>query len=314
MNVLVTGAAGFAGRYLLEHLRESGSRDTLFALARDPPLPEASAADIHWLQADLADPDAACRAVQAAEPEAIYHLAGHASAAGGRPEVFRANVDVTMNLLTAAGRLGHPVRVMLTSSGYVYGDCAPEQPATEEMPLQPLGIYAESKAEMERRALATDWGAGVTVSIARPFNHTGPRQTPAFAVPAFARQLAAIEAGLAEPVLRVGNLESQRDLGDVRDVVRAYVAVLAAGSHGERFNICTGRRRRMYDVLEQLVGLCRVPVQVLPDPERMRPLDVPISYGSPRKLEARTGWRPEISLKRTLGDTLDWWRGELAHG
>src|SRR4051794_18839069 len=101
MNVLVTGAAGFAGCYLLEHFRESCGRATHFCLARDPP-PEASAADIHWLQADLADPDAAGRAVQAAEPDAIYHLAGHASAAGGRPEVFRANVDVSMNLLTAA--------------------------------------------------------------------------------------------------------------------------------------------------------------------------------------------------------------------
>jgi GDP-4-dehydro-6-deoxy-D-mannose reductase len=311
MNVLVTGAAGFAGRYLLEYLSERDDGSALYALVRDPPIECQGESSIHRLQADLGDADATVRAVLAAEPDVIYHLAGHASATGDAREVFRSNVDATMNLLAAAGRLRRPVQVMLASSGYVYGACAPDEPATEEMPLRPIGAYAESKAEMERRALVGDWGEGVAIIIARAFNHSGPRQMAAFAVPAFARQLAAIEAGLAEPVLRVGNLASERDIGDVRDVVRAYALLTAVGTHGEVFNVCTGRLVGMNDVLARLVSLCRVPVKVMPDPDRMRPLDLPVSFGSPCKLKARTGWRAKISLARTLSDTLEWWRRHL---
>jgi GDP-4-dehydro-6-deoxy-D-mannose reductase len=312
MNVLVTGAAGFAGRYLLEHLRERDDDNALYALVRDAPNDDDVEPGITWVQADLLEADVSQRAVEAAVPGVIYHLAGHASATGTPQEVFRSNVDATMNLLAAAAALQRPVRVVLASSGYVYGECAHGEAATEDRTLHPIGTYAESKAEMERRALAGDWGEGVCVLIARAFNHTGPRQMPAFAVPAFARQLAAIEAGLAEPVLRVGNLTSRRDIGDVRDVVRAYALLAAAGEHGEVFNVCTGHVVGMNDVLDRLVGLCRVPVRVMPDPERMRPVDLQVSLGSPCKLESRTGWRATYSLDRTLGDTLDWWRRNLA--
>lgn len=312
MNVLVTGAAGFAGRYLLEHLRERDAKSALYALVRDPTGTPDGDAGVHWLAADLLDADALRRAVTVGLPDVIYHLAGHASATGDRQAVFHSNVDATLNLLSAAASLGRPVRVLLASSGYVYGECAGGEPTREDGALHPIGPYAESKAEMERQARAGDWGMGVAIVIARAFNHTGPRQTPAFAVPAFARQLAAIEAGLAEPVLRVGNLASRRDIGDVRDVVRAYALLADEGQHGEVFNICTGRAEAMNDVLERLVGLCRVPVRVTPDPERMRPLDLQVSVGSPCKLKSRTGWTPTYPLDRTLGDTLDWWRQNLA--
>jgi GDP-4-dehydro-6-deoxy-D-mannose reductase len=280
-------------------------------LVRHAPIPATLAEDVRWLEADLCDASESEQVVQSAHPDLVFHLAGHASAAGGRAELHRSNVDATTNLLAAAAHLRWPVRVLVVSSGYVYGECAPGEPATEEKPLHPVGLYAESKAAMERSVLAEEWGDDVHVTIARPFNHTGPRQSPVFAVPAFARQLAAIEAGLAEPVLRVGNLESQRDLGDVRDVVRAYAALGSVASHGECFNICTGRRTRMSDVLDDLIALCRVPVRVMPDPERMRSSDIAVSFGSAAKLASRTGWRPEIPLEQTLRDTLDWWRRDL---
>jgi GDP-4-dehydro-6-deoxy-D-mannose reductase len=312
MNVLVTGAGGFAGGHLLDHLRAEGDGGELFGLGRQPPEPPAPREGVRWLTVDLLDAEATLQAVQTARPSVLYHLAGFSSGAGGdRTHVYELNVQVTLNLLHAVGRLEQPIRVMLASTGHVYGFSPLGEPATEETPVRPKGVYAQSKAEMERRALAEPWGEGVEVVIARPFNHTGPRQQPGFAIPAFARQLAEIEAGLAPPVLSVGNLESWRDVCDVRDVVRGYRLLTAAAAHGETFNVSSGCAVQMSDVLDRLVALCRVPVTVEPDPERMRPVDIPVNYGSSRKLESRTGWRAEIALGQTLHDTFDWWRRQV---
>jgi GDP-4-dehydro-6-deoxy-D-mannose reductase len=144
--------------------------------------------------------------------------------------------------------------------------------------------------------------------LARTFNHTGPGRGAAFAESSFARQIAQIEAGRAPPVLMVGNLEAVRDFTDVRDVVRAYGALLEKGAAGAAYNVCCGRGRSMREMLEMLLAGSRTRVEVKVDPGRLRPSDVPVQVGDPSKLRTATGWEPRIPLDRTLADLLDDWR------
>ena len=230
----------------------------------------------------------------------------HAEAYRARREV---NVVGTRNLLEAASTLSPFPRVLVISTGYVYGDTDPERPAREEDPIGPLwryGPYTDSKIEME--SVVRSYRGFVLT--ARAFAHTGPGQAPNFAIPSFARQLAKIERGLEKPVIRVGNLEARRDLLDVRDVVRAYDLILAQGEAGEFYNVSSGASYVMREILDRLRRLCRVETTVEIDPDRLRPADLRCSIGDPLRLWALTNWRPTYSLDTTLQDTLDYWRGE----
>jgi GDP-4-dehydro-6-deoxy-D-mannose reductase len=148
--------------------------------------------------------------------------------------------------------------------------------------------------------------------VARPFNHIGPRQSPEFAIASFARQIAQIEAGLVPPVLRVGNLEPRRDISDVRDVVRAYVAIMERGRDGLAYNVCSGVARRIGDLLDTLRRLSTAGVAIELDEARLRPNDMPVLHGDATRLREDTGWAPQVPIDQTLQDTLDWWRGEIA--
>jgi len=314
MRILITGVAGFAGRFLAEYLASTTTAE-LSGLVRAPLPPDRqdrSLPGIKLFPADLTDAAAVARAVAAAQPDQVYHLAAASSAvAPDRARVFAVNVAGTRHLLEACSRLGRPVRVLLASSGYVYGPCDPARPAREEDPLRPPpGAYAESKRAMEQ--VAQDYLSEVLqILIARPFNHTGPRQTPDFAVPAFAQQIAQIERGQREPLLRVGNLTPQRDLLDVRDVVRAYALLMERGQAGQVYNICSGQARAMGELLNRLLALSDAAIEVVPDPQRQRPSDLPVLVGDPSKLVQTTGWSPEIPLAQTLRETLDYWRREV---
>ena len=155
--------------------------------------------------------------------------------------------------------------------------------------------------------------SGLPVVLARPFNHAGPRQSPAYASSAFAQQIAEIEAGRREPVLRVGNLEAKRDITDVRDTVRAYQALGEAGTPLRTYNVCSGRAYRMREILDILLSLARVRVRVDVDPDRLRPSDNPIIVGSHARLICRhSAGQPEILIERTLSDPLDYWRAVTA--
>ena len=153
--------------------------------------------------------------------------------------------------------------------------------------------------------------ADTTVVATRPFNHIGPRQKPSFATASFARQIAEIEAGRRDPVMLVGNLDSRRDLTDVRDTVRAYEALAARGIPGRIYNICSGQAHRMGDVLDRLIARARVPVRVEQDPSRMRPSDNPVVLGDPSRIAIDTGWKVEIPIEQTLEDLLAWWRTQV---
>jgi GDP-4-dehydro-6-deoxy-D-mannose reductase len=303
MRILISGANGFVGTHLIAHLRHVEPEAEIIGLVHGQQQP-GEKDPYQTIPCDITANDGAeIRAViRETRPDHVYHLAGAASGAGqDREAIFRVNVDGTRAVMEAVQEHAPLARVLFTSTGYVYGDCDPEHPVREEYPLHPVGLYAESKRDAEPYARA----AGAVV--ARSFNHTGPGQTPSFAIPAFAAQIAAIETGAQAPELRVGNLEALRDFLDVRDVVRAYHLLITRAEPGV-YNVCSGQAYPMRLLLDQLVALSAVPIAIANDPARMRPADLAVSVGDPAKLKQQTGWTPEISLADTLRETLDWWR------
>ncbi len=307
MRVLITGASGFVGTYLIRHLLETEPETEVIGTVH-PDLPFDAPTDgrVQFVPCDIVAAADIRTLVASCRPERLYHLAGAASGASvDRDSVFQVNVDGTRNVVLAARGVLPPNRVLFAGTGYVYGPCDPDRPAREADPIPPpghYGIYAASKQAAEE--VIRDCGGAV---IARAFNHTGPGQTVAFAIPAFASQIAEIERGRKSEI-QVGNLESERDFLDVRDVVRAYRLLLEHGTAGEVYNICSGVTRRMSDVLDDLRALARVPIPITVDPDRMRPSDIPVSVGDNGKLAALTGWQPTVPFAQTLQETLDWWR------
>jgi GDP-4-dehydro-6-deoxy-D-mannose reductase len=312
MRVLITGATGFVGGWLAAELTQSYPQATFWGTAHGPAAPEALPACVGLLPCDLTDPDATAQVVDRARPDHVFHLAGWAAtAAGDAARIRQANVDAAVHLLRALEGARRPCRVLLVSSGYVYGPTRPGRPAQEDDALHPRGAYAESKAAMEAAAQPFAGRGGLSLVVARAFNHTGPRQGPDFVVPAFARQIARIERGLEPPRVRVGNLQTRRDFLDVRDVVRAYRLLGEADDAPWRVvNVASGAGVSIQALLDRLLTLARVPLSVEPDPGRMRPSDLPESVGSPARLRTLTGWQPRVPQDQMLADTLDWWRGQ----
>ena len=306
--VLVTGAAGFVGQHLGRALTARGPVVGWYR----PGMTHPQIAGVTWAAVELLDASAVTAAVAAAAPAAIYHLAGVAHVGdswANAEETFAGNVIGTSNLFDALRAGGRPCRVLVTGSATIY------EPATaaltEDSPIAPNTPYGTSKLAQEMVALAAWRDHGVPAIVTRSFNHIGPLQSPAFAASGFARQLARIEAGLAPPVISVGNLEAQRDIADVRDTVRAYVALMRAGRPGRVYNVCSGRTISIRQVLEGLMARVALPVTVVLDPARMRAADTPVVLGSHAQLTADTGWTPAHSLDDTLDALLAYWRDQV---
>ena len=306
-RVLVTGAGGFVGPHLVRALAARGAHVRGAGLGASPggtPIED-------WREADFSNLAQAEDAVGAAPLEAIVHLAGQSSAAQSfkDPEgTFRANVNGTWSLLEAARAHAPAARVLVVSTSEVYGSIEPGTRAAETHAFVPVSPYALSKAAAEQLASAYAATHKLDVVRARPFGHTGPGQTPRFVVPAFAQQIAGIEAGGGEPVLRVGNLEVTRDLSDVRDIVEGYCALLERGRTGAVYNLCRGEGVRLADLLTVLVRMSRVKLAVEVDPARLRPADTPWLVGDPTLALEEVGWRVERPLEATLRDVLEEWR------
>jgi GDP-4-dehydro-6-deoxy-D-mannose reductase len=199
--------------------------------------------------------------------------------------------------------------VLLVGSATVYGEVAPtEPPIRESRPVRPTDSYSLAKAAAEM--LAPVYEKHFPVVVARSFNHTGPGQGTDFALPAFASQIARIEAGLQEPVLRVGDLSAERDFLDVRDVVAAYALLLEHGPASSTVNVCSGICRPVSEWLSDLVAQAKVPIRVEVDDSRIFPQANPRLVGSNEKLEA-LGWKPRIAPKAMLKDLLEHWRAKI---
>jgi GDP-4-dehydro-6-deoxy-D-mannose reductase len=304
MRVLVTGAAGFVGSWLVPALVARGHA----VYAAGPPAHAAPADGMgaRWMELDVTSADSVAAAVKAAAPDAVFHLAGQASVGDSfRDPLGTWDVNAT-GTLRLASALPEGARLLMVSSAEAYGSISEaEQPLREERPLHPNNPYAASKAAAEMAALQAGESGGIEVVVARSFNHTGPGQDPRFALASFARQLALIRAGGAEPVLRVGNLSARRDLLDVRDVVRAYLTLMETGKPGCVYNVCSGTARAMHEAVEELVDLSGTRARVEVDPERVRPVDVPLLLGDNARLRG-LGWAPAIPFRQTLADLLEW--------
>jgi GDP-4-dehydro-6-deoxy-D-mannose reductase len=307
-TVLVTGAGGFAGSHLVEYL---AGRVELVAWARGAPAgPLARLAT--WQRVDLLDRDQVRRAVADLKPSAVYHCAGAPHVAHSwqnTTEALSGNVLTTHYLLDALRRAQVGCRVLIPGSAMVYAPSA--TPVAETHTVAPSSPYAVSKLAQEQLGLRATREDGVDVIVTRSFNHTGPRQSPNFAAPAIARQIALIERGLLEPVIKVGNLDAQRDLSDVRDTVRAYALLMEKGSPATVYNVASGVARSIRSVLDRLIDRSGVKVRVQTDEALLRPRDQAIVVGDATKLRESTGWAPKIAFDQMLDDLLDYWRGAV---
>ncbi len=224
-------------------------------------------------------------------------------------ETLSTNLVGQAYLFEAIRSLGLDPVVQIAGSSEEYGLVLPDEvPITEENPLRPLSPYAVSKVGQDMLGYQYFQSYGLKVVRTRGFNHTGPRRGEVFVTSNFAKQIARIEAGLSEPVIRVGNLESIRDFTDVRDMVRAYWLAAERGTPGEVYNIASGEGITIRELLDRLLEISGAEVRVEEDPARLRPSDVEVLIGDSSKFRRDTGWEPEIPLERTLRDLLDFWR------
>lgn len=301
MHLFLTGITGFVGSRLAREQTARGERASGVHKNGPPPPPGVEA----W-EVDLADRDGLGRALDRAAPDAVVHLGGlsHVGDSWRRPgDYFRVNVLGTENLLAAAGARRLPV--VFASSAEVYGAVdAAEQPVREDRLPAPASPYALTKAAAERLALA----AGAVV--VRSFNLIGAGQAERFALPSFARQLAAVARGEAPPVLSVGNLAAERDFVHVADGVAAYRLLAERGRAGAVYNLASGQAISIRGALDRLMAVAGVAAEVEVDPERVRPIDVPLLAGDPGRLEA-LGWRRRFGLDDGLAEL---WEEAWAEG
>jgi GDP-4-dehydro-6-deoxy-D-mannose reductase len=307
---IVTGAAGFAGHHLVDALV---GRDAVIGWHHPGfPTPDSHRHGVDWSGVDVVNREAVRTAVASTRPARVYHLAGlpHVGTSWQQPLApLGVHVLGTHYLLEAIREYVPTCRVLIVSSAQIYRPS--NEPLDEDAPVGATSPYGLSKLAEDDLALTAARHDGLDVVITRPFNHTGPRQDSAFAVPGFARQIAAIELGHAPPEIRVGQLEARRDLTDVRDTVQAYARIMASGTTGRVYNVCTGHAYRIGDLLDQLIARSAVRVTTTLDPDRLRPDDQPVIAGNPSRVRGELGWTPVITLDQLLDDVLDWWRGEL---
>lgn len=299
MKAAVTGSSGFVGSHLVPYLRSRGDDVVTIDRSGTPPVDVTDAVEVREV-------------LRAARPDAVYHLAAlsHVGESWDAPEtVFRVNAVGALNVLRACADAGVE-RVLVAGSADVYGVVGAEDlPLTEEAPIRPVTPYGASKAAADVLALQAFLGDGLATLRVRAFNHTGPGQSTSMLVPGLAHRIADAERA-AESKVVVGRLDVVRDLSDVRDVVRAYRLLVEHGMPGNAYNVCSGRGVTVRDIADALLSMSDAPLELVVDPELVRPVDVPRLVGDPARLHAATGWEPEIALDETLRDVLQAARAE----
>jgi GDP-4-dehydro-6-deoxy-D-mannose reductase len=299
MKAFVTGAGGFAGKWLLGELASAGY-DTVPCLVDVTHAADIRAAVVHE------------------QPDLLFHLAGQANVGLSWTDpagTFAVNAVGTLNVLLAVLACASAPRTVIVSSAEVYGTVAPDgPPLSEDLVPRPGSPYAASKVAAEALALQAAIGSGAPVVIARSFNHVGPGQAENFVVSALARRL--VEARRAgHTSIPVGNLTPRRDFTDVRDVVRAYRLLAEQGHPGQTYNVCSGVSVAISDIAARLVAIeatrsGRAAIELALDPELQRPVDVPELRGDATRIRTHTGWQPTHRLDDTLCDVLDFWAAQ----
>ncbi|MFH1304832.1 MAG: GDP-mannose 4,6-dehydratase, partial [Candidatus Omnitrophota bacterium] len=320
MKAMITGITGFVGSHLADHILERRNGIKVLGLARWRS-PDVNirhlAGKITLCFGDLCDLPSLRAALAAHKPDIIFHLAAQSYVDFSfiaPVATLETNIIGTCNLLEAVKALketdGYNPIVHVCSSSEVYGQVREEDiPITEETPLRPASPYAVSKVGEDMLAQQYWLSWGIRTIRTRMFTHTGPRRGEVFVVSNFAKQIAAIEAGAAPPVVKVGNLKSVRTFTDVRDAVRAYWLLVTECPPGEVYNIGGRETMTVGEMLERLLAMStRADITVREDPARLRPSDVTLQVPSTAKFHAATGWEPEIEFDQTLRDSLAYWR------
>jgi GDP-4-dehydro-6-deoxy-D-mannose reductase len=316
-RVLITGATGPVGSTLAAYLvTQPGIELSVFKRWRSDPRALAPIIEhIRVYEGDIEDPYAVADAVSHAQPEYVFHLAAQSypSASWGAPvATMRANIEGTVHLLEAVRRHAPAARVHIAGSSAQYGIVAPEAiPIQESHPMRPASPYGISKVGQELLGLQYFDSYGIQTVVTRSFNHVGTRQGDRTAIQTFCRQMALIEAGRQEPRIQVGNLEPQRDYTHVDDVARALWPLLQNAPGGTVYNMCSGIATRMGDILDMVLAQGTVPVQIVVDPARLRPVDEPILRGDNTRLKAVTGWEPQIGMEQIVRELLAFWRSRM---
>lgn len=269
-------------------------------------------AGAEYYELDIRRADDVRSAVREIEPTEIYHLAGVSAVdlSWANPRLtFGVNVVGTYNLLEAAMGLASPARILNISTAQVYARS--DGPLTEENPVSPDNPYAASKAIAEMLGVSFRKASAGGIVTARSFNHAGPGQLPTFVLSSIAKQFAEMEVRLRPPKLTVGNIDVKRDFTDVRDVVRAYAALLGKGRTGQVYNVCSGIGLRLSDIIKQFQAICRTVVTIEVDPARVRADETPQVIGDSTKIRRETGWNPQIPMDRTIRDLMHYWREKI---
>lgn len=341
MKILVTGATGFVGRYLVPALLAAGhevwgthsngvtnpngfsveSASSWSSIQVDMREQERGAARPRWgtwfsFQVDVRDRAAVERIVRDVQPEAVIHLAAISSVQRSWQQpglVLETNIIGSLNLFSAFAQVNPDGILLSIGSSEEYGTPR-SSPITEDHPTNPVNPYGISKLAQGHLALQFHRQYGLKAIHLRPFNHIGPGQGLGFVASDFAYQIARIEAGLAPPEIAVGNLGAERDFLDVRDVVSAYLLALSRAEPGRIYNLASGRGCRIRQVLDILLSLAKRPITVHVDPACLRPVEVPTLVGDASHFRQATGWEPRYTLDESLRDILDYWRGVVSAG
>lgn len=312
-KVLITGATGFAGARLARMYVDKG--DTVFAIKRwRSPLDLVKhyklENEVKWIECDITDSHSTQKAIKEVQPDIIHHLAAQSFVqTSWNYPVHTMNVNIigSLNIFEAVKEYVPKCVVQIASTSEVYG-IPKKLPITEEMLPRPCSPYGVSKYAMDRLASQYYDSFGIKIVITRAFNHSGTGRGDVFVDSSFAKQIAEIEKGLREPIIKHGNLDAYRDFTDVDDICRAYILSVERCEFGTPYNICSGNKIQILDVLKELITMSKVPIRTEQDPSRMRPSDLWVLQGDSSKFREKTGWKPLKTYTETLQDMLDFWR------
>ncbi len=332
MRALITGVTGMVGSHLADFLLENTDWDVYGACRWRSPLDNVSHLldrankkdRVFFEYADLNDAVSLIKLMEKVRPDYIFHLAAQSyplTSFDAPIDTLGTNILGTSRLLEAVRIAGLDPVIHVCASSEVFGKIPPEKkPATgihEECPFHPASPYAISKVGTDLLGRYYAEAYGMKVMTTRMFTHTGPRRGDVFHESTFAKQIAMIEAGLIEPVVKVGNLQSLRTYADVRDAVRAYYMLVTVDPiPGEYYNIGGSYTCTVGDTLNTLISYSPMKdrIQVVTDPERLRPIDADLQVPDCRKFKAHSGWEPQIPYEKTMHDLLDYWRDRVRRG
>ena len=313
-KILITGAGGFVGTYLIKELQKSTDFEIYGAVFSATSDISSLLPSDHIIEGDLSDYNFAADLVKKSAPDVVYHLAALSVVGTSESKalsVMNTNTTISYNILEAVKSFAPKARFIAIASANVYGAVEDtSKPIDESLPLRPLNPYAVSKVSQEMLATMYCLAYGLDVVIVRPFNHTGIGQTTDFVIPKLAEQFARIEKGEIEPVIEVGNLDTIRDFTDVRDMVEAYALAAKSGESGQIYNLGSGTGHTIKEILEILQSLSPAKVEIKVKEELVRTADVPVLICDASKFNKVTGWTAKTSLNQTVSDILNYYRGK----